>query len=446
MQIAAETRLSGTIENSASRIDRSLALLARGFIEHYDKDFAQAERYYAVLFEDNSFLSPLGGVLLAECKKAQEKTAEADTIVQQVRRNYPGYASAFTDTAEETPKELSAKAQQERKIRADLSQAVNRWLSDANESAATECDILLDLLVGQEQPELSSYFMAAQVAHLRGRSEAAIALLEDAVLKYPERKAPVISFPVKLVGRFWMATIAKQSGDMATAKDTYEKLLDCLEKLKGWEPRQALMMICNLYLFEIESEHLKNRDRALARLEKTQAIETPRAEWGRRYAIYRAWGSYLHASISKDRAQAVQHIVPEQEGFGGWILGHTHLCLVGITTQALAAYCGRDQLACAVGRAGYDRAIQAGSSIDRSLATLMYAHLYEKAANVATAQEYYSHLFEEESFLSPIGGMHVATLMQSEGKTAQAENILEAVKTRYPTYAAKVRDVKRRMR
>jgi TolA-binding protein len=35
----------------------------------------------------------VAGIFLAGCKKAQDKTAEADSILEQVKVKYPGYES-----------------------------------------------------------------------------------------------------------------------------------------------------------------------------------------------------------------------------------------------------------------------------------------------------------------------------------------------------------------
>lgn len=192
--------------------------------------------------------------------------------------------ATFLNLAPATPANQLRSQDQEKKweemeIWGDICKKTISWLSDANDLAGAECDRLADSLLSLHKPSVRSYLIAAQVANLREKPNKAISILEELISKYPNENAIIMSHPVKIVGRFWIATIAKQSGDIVKAKDVYENLLSILstaENVKGVRDKGglSLTMICNLYLAEIESLHLKRNDVALARLAQLSQLGT----------------------------------------------------------------------------------------------------------------------------------------------------------------------------
>jgi tetratricopeptide (TPR) repeat protein len=335
---------------------------------------------------------------------------------------------------------------QERKICRDLCKAVISWLSDANDSAAVECDRLADSLLDIEEPGIRSYFIAAQAARLRQKPEKAISILEEVIKKHPDETAPIgIHVPVKIVGHLWIAAIAKQSGDMAKAKNVYETILTMLEspkKIEGLEDKGGLMMICNLYLAEIESLHLKRNDLALARLEAIERIKKPAGQLGAGYDIYKGWAAYQHTKMSKGRIQAAQHLIAHPEMISASLLALTQLDLCGLIGAPLNGL-GNDKRINVVAHTLVDQVVQnAISPIDMSLARLGYGFDQQYKGNLAKAEKYYSALLDEDTFFSPVAGIYLAIVKKAKGKTAEAEAILERVKTRYPGYKSVADKVK----
>ncbi|MDH4240556.1 MAG: tetratricopeptide repeat protein [Phycisphaerae bacterium] len=339
------------------------------------------------------------------------------------------------------------KGRQERKLCRDLSKTVISWLSDANDSAAIECERLADSLLGLEEPGVRSYFIAAQVARLRQKSEKAISILEDVISKYPDETAPIgMHVPVKIVGHLWIATIAKQSGDMAKAKNVYETILTMLEspkKIEGLEDKGGLMMICNLYLAETESLHLKRNDLALGRLEAIERIKKPAGQLGAGYDIYKGWAAYQHTKMSKGRVQAAQHLIAHPEMISASLLALTHLDLCGLIGAPLNGL-GNDKRINIVAHTLVDQIVQnAISPIDTSLVRLGYGFDQQYKGKLAKAEKYYSALLEEDTFFSPVAGIYLAMVKEAKGNTAEAEATLERLKTKYPGYkseAAKVEE------
>jgi len=330
---------------------------------------------------------------------------------------------------------------QKHRIKEALGKKVISWLSDANDSAAVECERLADSLLAQAEPDVWSYYIAAQVAYLRGKPDKAILILEDVISKHPDKKSAVMAFPVRIVARFWIATIAKQSGDITKAENAYKAILEKLKNLKGLRGKEGLTMICNLYLAEIESLHLKRNDRALAKLEAIERIKKPAGHWGIQYELYKGWAAYQHIRISKGRSQAAQELVSYPEH--ALLLVATQLKLVGIIAVPLAGCCGRDKRADLIGKTFFDRAIQSTtSSIDRSLVRLFYGYVYEANKNFGEAERHYSALFEGDSYFSPVAGLYLARCKKAQDKTIEADSILEQVRTKYPGYDSAVTEVK----
>jgi tetratricopeptide (TPR) repeat protein len=325
-----------------------------------------------------------------------------------------------------------------------LCKAVISWLSDANESAGVECDKLADSLLSLEEPGVRSYFIAAPIAWLRGKSEKAITVLEDAINKHRDEKAPTgIVLPVKIVARFWIATIAKQSGDTTKANNEYETTLTMLEsnqKIQRLEDKGGLIMMCRLYLAEIESRHLKRNDKALLHLEVIRSIKKPTMQFGGGYNLYKDWAAYEHTVISKGKTQAIQELAGSREVLSAPLLALTQLTLSGIDGEPLAGSGkGMDIVTETLVSRTIERAV---SPIDRGLARLGYGFDQQYKGNLEKAEKHYLALFEEDSFFSPVAGIYIAQCKKAQGKTAEADSILEQVRTKYRGYDSVVAEFK----
>jgi tetratricopeptide (TPR) repeat protein len=93
IDIVIDTLIARIIKNTASPIDKSLTRLGYGYAQQYKKNFAEAEKHYSALLEDDSFFSPVAGLYLAKVKKAKGDTAQAEATLEKVKTQYPGYKS-----------------------------------------------------------------------------------------------------------------------------------------------------------------------------------------------------------------------------------------------------------------------------------------------------------------------------------------------------------------
>jgi tetratricopeptide (TPR) repeat protein len=345
---------------------------------------------------------------------------------------------------------------QKYRIENALGEAVVSWLSDANESAGVECERLVDSLLALPEPSIKAYFVAAQATYLRGKPQKAILILEDLISKHPNKPAEVMQFPVSIVSRFWIGTIARHSGDMTKAKSVYETIR---KNLRGREGENSLAMICNLYLAEIESKHMKRDDLALARLEEIKQLEKPAGHWGEQYEVYKAWTMYEHTRISKGKAQAAHELIRYEEAAISPMVAAAHHGLCGM--RRVIDYSRPEHLRSGIiGRALLDSfRNDTISPIDWSLVTLVYGVSYlgeaqqaqhaqkeelrlEARKHYLEAEKYCSELFDDDSFFSPIAGIYLARCKKAQGKTVEAESILEKVKTKYPGYDSTVTELR----
>jgi len=333
---------------------------------------------------------------------------------------------------------------QKYRIKKALGEKVISWLSDGNDLAAAECDRLADSLLSLEEPDVRSYFVAAQVAKLRQKPDKAINILEDAIEKYPEQNAPTGPIvPVKIAGRFWIATVAQQSGDITKAKKVYETILTMLEreeKIERLEGNGGLMMMCNLYLAEIEFLHQKRKDQAVKKLEAIERIKKPKGRLGTGYDLYKSWAAYERSVVVRGKVQAIQDLVPPPEMMSAYLLAVSHILLNGIAGEPLA---GSTKGMNIVTEVLVDQTIKnSASRIDRDSARLGYGFDQQYKGNFAKAEKYYLSLLRDESFFSPIAGIYLAGCKMAQGKTARADNILEQVRTKYPGYDSAVAKLK----
>jgi len=321
------------------------------------------------------------------------------------------------------------------------------WLADGNDLAVLECDRLADSLLTTGEPTARAYFIAAQVANLRNKPQIAISSLEKAIEKYPDDKAPIrIDIPTNIVGCFWIANIAKQSGEIKQAQSIYKTLLSILsttENVKGVRDKGGLIMLCQLYLAEIESEQLQNNQKALSHLKAIEEVEKPTGLRGHRGAVYdlsKSWANYESTRITRGRGKANLELSPVSEHMSAYILAVQHLLITGIAGEPLVG--SRRGMNIMMDRL-IDRAIQSKySRVDKDLAMLGYGYDQHHKGNFEKAEEHFSSLFQRDSFFSPVAGMSLARVKKAQNNTDDANKVLEQVKLKHPGYGTVVTRVR----
>ncbi|MDH4240066.1 MAG: tetratricopeptide repeat protein [Phycisphaerae bacterium] len=335
-----------------------------------------------------------------------------------------------------------AKRLQEHRLIKEIAKATVAWLQDQNEPARLEVDRRIDLLLEQDQLSVKSYFIAAQSAGLCENYQKAISILQDVIEKHPDEKAPGFDLPVKIVGRLWLATVAKQSGDIDKAKSVYESILSDMETLETKQGRESIAMICNLYLAEIESKQ-QNKDVALARLRSVKQPKLPaKGEWVGLYNTYIDWATYeINKRVQKEKAAAALRGDKKTIGLAHMV-AMLHVSLSGIYSLPISDYIFDDKGNIILDTV-YKRAINNESSkIDRNLSRLVAGSIKERAKSYTEAERYFFDLYQGDSYFSPIGGISLARCKRMENKTAEADSILEQVRTRYPGYDSVVTELK----
>jgi tetratricopeptide (TPR) repeat protein len=347
-------------------------------------------------------------------------------------------------TSATQPSSILSGQTQELIIERDLGKAVMSWLADGNEPAALECDKLVDSLLELDNPTARSYFIAAQVANLRKNPHKAILALEKAIEKYPNEEAPIgRKVPTKIVGRLWIANIARQSGDTEQAQGVYKTLLSTLisgtRTIEGAEDKNSLIMTCQLYLAEIESEQHRNNQGALSHLKAIIEIEKPTALQSYRKASFdlrKSWAAYEMNRITRGRDEANSELSPVSEPVSAYLLAAQHLLLNGIAGEPLVG--SRKGMNIAMDRL-IDRAIQNNySRIDRDVARLGYGYDQCHKGNVEKAEGYFSSLFQDDSFFSPVAGVSLARVKKAQNNNDEANSVLDQVSKKYPGYASVV--------
>jgi hypothetical protein len=337
------------------------------------------------------------------------------------------------------------KRRQELRLKKNIAKATVGWLHEQKTSDRLESEQQIDLLLEQDKPSVKSYFVAAKAANLCGNDQKAISILEDVIVKHADAKAPGVDLPVKILGRFWLATIAKQSGDIAKAKSAYDLIL---KDIDGIASKEYLAMVCNLYLSEIASEHLNKKDKALAKLEKAMQIKRPaQKEWAGLYDIYIDWIKYEKNKNTQNANKANESLIADPEKIAITnAMGASQLFLVGLTDYPLSDYI-HDETQSVIFDNVSEQAIKSkASSIDKNLSRLVIGYVKEKAKKHTDAEKYYSDLFKENSYFSPIAGVSLARCKKDKNKNTEAENILEEMKIKYPGYNTAIAELKKNPR
>jgi len=339
---------------------------------------------------------------------------------------------------------VSEQKQEEFTIEKDLGKAVISWLTDGNEPAALECDRLVDSLLSTQQPTARAYFIAAQIANLRQNYKKAMNVLELAIEKYPDEKAPIgINVPIKIVGRLWISNFAKQSGDIELAKKIYEDTLKILSGTKttnGIKDKSGLIMICYLYLAELESEHLENNQQALTHLQMISDVNKPTDSSVTALNLYISWSTYKSTKIAGNKENSNLGLSQVSESMYAEILAVQHLILNGIAGEPLV---GSRKGMNIVMDLLINRTIESESSlIDKDLACLGYGYDQQYKGNLDKAEQCYTQLFQNDSFFSPVAGLSLARVRKAQGKVAEANDVLDQVSKKYPGYESVVKQTR----
>jgi hypothetical protein len=289
------------------------------------------------------------------------------------------------------------KGQREYELSRDLCKNTISWICDANEAAGGKCAELVDSLLKLPELSIKGYFCAAVVFNILNQQQKAIETLETAITRYPDERAPIgVVMPAKVVGRFWIAELARQIGDIERAKETYETILKEVEKIE-YEGKENGLNLCRLHLSEIELENLKRQDLALERLKSVKMNQEHIATPNKLYDIYKDWAEFQQLKITKGKSESARMlkegysgITPAVPGFAASLMQTSIM-----STRPLSDYTGDLRINEVIDVLNNRIIEKSKSSIDRDIVRLGYGFDQEYKKNYSRAEKLYSALLQE---------------------------------------------------
>jgi len=326
----------------------------------------------------------------------------------------------------------------------ELGDAAAAWLTERGQANKAKVGELLEKLLADE-PTAKVCFGTAQIAWLCGDPKRAIKILEDASAKYGSAtdrgSATGIVTPINVQANYWIGSIARRSGDRPRAIEAYETVVALCDALpsESWGPAPIMAL---MYLAEMDSASADTRSQAIDRLAKAIEIvdaypaETKVKERGAQgLGFFRDWLEYERAVLKQGKMAASDQLTGHREYLDACMWAASELQSSGVLHEVKSSL-RREQNSAVFYLAPLERLIQEGKSpIDRTLARLAFAFGRLKEESFAEADQYSLAVFEEGSFFSPVGGLLLAYSKIKQGKSGEADEILERVKARFPGYA-----------
>jgi len=295
----------------------------------------------------------------------------------------------------------------ERKLRRELQDSLEKWLKDNNETDAKKCDLLIEQIISQPRPSAEAYFTTALAAQLRGQHKKATFILRKAITECPEEHAGGLAVPVKVTGSYRIGTIARHSGNAKEATKAYENIM---KNIQGVEAEEFHRAICYMYLAEIASEILKDKQLAAKQIQEAIAtidatdMDKISSDWAEVYPMLKDWALYEYTRLKDGKAPVLDPSKLDKAKVGG---------LYGLAMTAMSLGGGlKHQLL-------LERAAQSNKSpIDSAFAKLTLAVIYSHQSNInpAKAERYLSSLAESDSYFAPYANMMLQTVREGAKK------------------------------
>ena len=294
----------------------------------------------------------------------------------------------------------------ERKLRRELQDSLEKWLKDNNETDAKKCDLLIEQIISQPRPSAEAYFTTALAAQLRGQHKKATFILRKAITECPEEHAGGLAVPVKVTGSYRIGTIARHSGNAKEATKAYENIM---KNIQGVEAEEFYRAICCMYLAEIASEILKDKQLAAKQIQEAIAtidatdMDKISSDWAEVYPMLKDWALYEYARLKDGKAPVLDPSKLDKAKVGGlYGLAMTAMSLNGLEHLLLL-----------------ERAAQNNKSpIDNALAKLEMAfiHMHHSNINSPEAEKYLLSLAESDSYFAPYANMILQTVREEAKK------------------------------
>lgn len=321
----------------------------------------------------------------------------------------------------------------------DLQKAAGKWLDTQSEADGVECDRLADKLLADYKGRVKTYVIVSELANLRGNKDKAIELIRLAPEKFTSYDDTVDTrMPLPLFIHFHIAAYAKQAGDLVTAREEYEKILEEIHRIptdakqRGGYAVEAA--ICHLYIAEIDVAKTGKTDALSQRIKLIKELTPPVipdeerqlfpdsdtpfemiVKWADYQLVKKTQGAEASRSKCKQPDELVDlfmesHFVSNGLD-GGMLVGNEKA--IDILTQRMMN--------------------NSKSEFDKGSIPLWRGGLYEYQKKYTEAEKYYNILLQEESFLSPSGGAGLVRCKKLQGKNEEAEVLRNQLKQKYPS-------------
>jgi tetratricopeptide (TPR) repeat protein len=337
-------------------------------------------------------------------------------------------------------------------VRRDLGAVGAAWVRKPDAAAKAKVEEMVDLVVGMKDADAKTLFLAAKVADLCGDAAKAVSILETIIERHGGEVGPRLVAPTATIAQTWIGFIASRSGDVARATKAFEEVT----KASGEDPEtRGFALEAQLNLAEIALEQLKDKELALARLDKAAAIAAsltgaPGGGEDKKLAIELI--DYQRAAIKEGARQAGRRLRCEDPRKRLGAAGMISMCMGESATWP--DFTGSECVT--LFSASLQQVIQNHKSpLNRHLARILLAVSHEQRAEgeredpaehekeMSEAVAQLSALLEEDCFFSPIAGLRLGHLKEANGKKDEANAVLEKVRTMYPGYGPAVDEVKK---
>lgn len=322
------------------------------------------------------------------------------------------------------------KERQERGLRREIITKFVTWAQSENVADGLACDKSIDSLLELGPSDTRSHFSAANFAFLRGNSDTAISILEEVIATSPDAKAPMANLPVRSVGRLWIGTIERYAGDVKKAIATYGTLRASLDPNSMGD--NVVSAICSLYLSELAANDGNNEARRIKELEQIGAIKQSHGASYDPIFIYRQWASYTLVRQAEGRQKASTRLLTQDASVPPVqfiAIGHLKVCGLWPFEDLTA---DRDRV---IRKRLVAHTLKGSpSSFDKQFFRLALGYCDFAEKNYKAADTLHASVFEDDDLFSPIAGLLLAGSKNKQDKHAEADVILEKIKTRYPGY------------
>ncbi|MBI5093943.1 MAG: hypothetical protein HZB26_16070 [Candidatus Hydrogenedentes bacterium] len=327
-----------------------------------------------------------------------------------------------------------------RQLCEQMGHALGKYVVDGSNEEGVKCDQLIDTILARQDLTSDHLQAVAQVARMRKQPQKAISAIERALAQYPDAKFPMLAMPGRIVGQCWIASIARQNGDLQRARTAYEAVMqDAYTRGEGEENRgfRILVSLLQADCFVASGD----ADKARQTLRTVPSTRSP-------YASPVEWTDFYQENLEKGSEQARQArrqtpilrslSLPMAEA----ILIQNGVGMAPILLTYGDASHDHEVLLYAVRQAAGSK--QSGIEGEAARYFLGMEYL-NKTNDFAKAKGYFEALSKSDSFFAPEAGLRLLECTKKEQKAknvaVDTASLVQELKARFPGYAPAIDEV-----